>query len=203
MLSSIHPLGERSRNQRWWLTVTAHIVGSAAGGAAMGLVAAALGRAIGIVAGAAGLDSLEVARADVGLAAVAAVAVGVDLVRRRPPSPLHRQVDETWLHRYRGWVYGLGFGFQLGAGVLTIVTSASVYVVVAVAAMSASATVGLVVGTVFGTVRGLVLLTAAPARTPGALRARIDRLERRRVLARPLGVLASAAVLAAAVGSAA
>jgi hypothetical protein len=27
-----------------------------------------------------------------------------------------RQVDERWLTTYRGWVYGAGFGFQLGAG---------------------------------------------------------------------------------------
>jgi hypothetical protein len=201
MLSSIHPLGERSRNQRWWLTVTAHIVGSAAGGAAMGLAAAGLGCAVAALAGAAGLGRPGAGGAGLVLAMVAAAAAGLDLARSRPPSLLRRQVDERWLHKYRGWVYGLGFGVQLGAGVLTIVTSASVYVVLAVAWVSASPALGLLVGTTFGAVRGLVLLTAAPARTPGLLRARLDRLERRRTFARPLGVLASLAVLVPAVGA--
>ena len=35
----------------------------------------------------------------------------------------------SWLGRYRSWVYGLGFGVQLGAGVTTVVVSSAVYVV--------------------------------------------------------------------------
>ena len=33
-------------------------------------------------------------------------------------------VHEQWLTRYRGWVYGVGFGAQLGFGLVTIITSA-------------------------------------------------------------------------------
>src|SRR5436189_48466 len=36
MLGSITPLGERGRNSRWWVTMTAFVLGSAIGGAALG-----------------------------------------------------------------------------------------------------------------------------------------------------------------------
>ena len=57
-----------------------------------------------------------------------------------------RQVDEAWLGRYRGWVYGAGFGVQLGLGVVTIVTSATVYATVLLCALSGSPPVGLALG---------------------------------------------------------
>ncbi len=53
----------------------------------------------------------------------------------------HRQVDEAWIGRYRGWVVGVGFGAQLGFGVVTIVTSSTTYAVV-------------VLGLLFGNRRG-------------------------------------------------
>jgi hypothetical protein len=43
MLSSIHPPGERSRNSRWGLTLTAYLVASVVGGALMGSVAGGIG----------------------------------------------------------------------------------------------------------------------------------------------------------------
>jgi len=53
MLASINPLGERARNRRWSLTVTAYLVGSVLGGAVMGallgLVGALLGSWVGLV----------------------------------------------------------------------------------------------------------------------------------------------------------
>src|SRR2546430_17352236 len=36
MLGSITPLGERGRGSRWWLTVTAYLLGSTLGGVAFG-----------------------------------------------------------------------------------------------------------------------------------------------------------------------
>ena len=35
MLASIHPLGERARHNRFWITATAYIAGSVAGGASL------------------------------------------------------------------------------------------------------------------------------------------------------------------------
>ena len=65
---------------------------------------------------------------DVVALVVVAVALGVDVspLRRRLPTT-RRQVNEDWMGRYRGWVYGVAFGAQLGTGVATIVTSAAVY----------------------------------------------------------------------------
>jgi sulfite exporter TauE/SafE len=43
MLSSISPLGERARHSRWWLTTAAYLLGSIAGGLALGALFALLG----------------------------------------------------------------------------------------------------------------------------------------------------------------
>ena len=43
MLGSITPLGERGRGSRWGVTVAAYLVGSAAGGAALGASLGTLG----------------------------------------------------------------------------------------------------------------------------------------------------------------
>jgi hypothetical protein len=45
-------------------------------------------------------------------------------------------VNRTWLDRYRSWVYGAGFGWQLGVGVATFVMSATVYLMVVLAALT-------------------------------------------------------------------
>src|ERR1700687_389140 len=104
MLASISPLGERSRNQRYWVTVVAYIVGSTGAGALLG--------------GVLGLVGAPVARPVVALPAVSVLAVvGILFAApgfgKRVPGP-RRQVDENWLGAYRGWVYGAGFGVQLG-----------------------------------------------------------------------------------------
>ena len=44
MLGSITPLGERGRGSRWGVTVSAYLVGSAAGGAALGATLGTLGQ---------------------------------------------------------------------------------------------------------------------------------------------------------------
>src|SRR4051794_6899953 len=126
MLSSIHPLGERVRHNRWSVTVTAYVLGSAAGGAFVGAVAGSIGALFWRL----GLQvSPWVAAGTMGIALL------LDTLRR-VPGP-RRQVNEDWLHRYRGWVYGAGFGFQLGMGVTTIVTTASVYAWIVLAALAA------------------------------------------------------------------
>ena len=78
-----------------------------------------------------------------------------------------RQVDEAWLARYRGWVYGAGFGLQLGLGVVTIVTSATVYATVLLCALSGSPPVGLALGALFGLARALPVLGAGRRSTTG------------------------------------
>ena len=106
--------------------------------------------------------------------------------RRGPPSsagasdlapfgrrlPFHRrQVDELWLGRYRRWVYASGFGWQIGAGVATYIMTAAVYLLVVLAALTASPAAALAVVTLFGLLRGLAVLLSARITTPAALHA--------------------------------
>src|SRR5438067_7205502 len=142
MLSSITPLGERSRGQRFGATAASLLLGAAGAGVALGAVLGAVGAAL----------PLDATQRLLTLAAAAVVGLAVDLLPGgRLPTHL-RQVDERWLLRYRGWVYGLGFGIQLGAGVATVVTASTVYLTLAGAALAPSVGAGALVGGVFGAV---------------------------------------------------
>ncbi|PRY17244.1 sulfite exporter TauE/SafE family protein [Kineococcus rhizosphaerae] len=168
MLSSITPLGERGRASRWSVTVAFHLLGSAAGGTLLGTLLGGLG------------SLLPVPAAAVALVVVLLAAVTVAAEAGRSPwfPSWHRQVDEDWLHRYRGWVYGLGYGAQLGVGVVTIVTSPVLYLAMALMTATGGPGPGAVVGFAFGLVRALPLLAARSVTTPDRLAAVHRRLER-------------------------
>ncbi len=117
----------------------------------------------------------NVTTAQIALAAAAA-AVFERTGRSLPSVP--RQVDEDWLNEYRGWVYGAGFGFQLGAGVLTYITTAAVYVAVAASVLSGSPLAALGIMTTFGLTRGLTLVPARSIRSPQRLVEFHQRLQR-------------------------
>jgi hypothetical protein len=157
MLASITPLGERGRRSHWGITVSAFLAGATAAGAAAGALLGALGSIARPAHGALAV-----------LAAAIAVAAVLDGLPGAVPGP-RRQVDERWLDRYRGWVYGAGYGAQLGLGVTTIVSSAATYVGLLAAFLTASATSGAIVLGCFGAVRGLTPLAAAGVRTPDRL----------------------------------
>jgi hypothetical protein len=161
MLASIHPLGERARHNRWAVTAGWYVAGSVAAGSALG---ATLAATVGAALAVAGWHAGPV------LAAALCVAAGLaDAAGWRGPGP-RRQVDERWLARYRGWAYGLGFGLQLGLGIVTIVTSAAVYLTFVLAALSGSPTEGAVIGGAFGLARALPIGLVARARSAPALR---------------------------------
>ena len=80
-------------------------------------------------------------------------------------------MDERWLARYRRWIYAGGYGVQIGAGFATYIMTAAVYLVVVLAVFTGSPVQAFAVVVVFGAVRGLTILVAAPARTPDRLRA--------------------------------
>jgi hypothetical protein len=162
MLGSISPVGEASRNQRWWLTVTAYAVASTAAAAVVGVVLGAAGEAL------AGAVPVGPTSRLLTLGMVLAFAAVVDAAGRGLPS-WHRQVDERWLTTYRGWVYGAGFGAQLGLGVVTIVVSAATYAMLGAAFLSASWRDGMVIGAVFGAARSMPLLLLAGVRSTGGL----------------------------------
>src|SRR3954451_8576888 len=150
MLASITPLGERGRGASWRRTVTAYVVASTVGGAVIGAVLGALGMALHVQ------DTLWTL---VAAGLLALVAAALDLAGRLPT--VRRQVDETWMTRYRDWVYGAGFGLQLGVGGVTIVTSASLYLPGLVELMTGDPAVGALVGAAFGASRAAPLLGTA------------------------------------------
>ncbi len=160
MLSSIHPLGERAKGNSFWLTAGAHVAASAMGGAALGAVAGAVGL---------GLRPLS----DVTVVWIGAVGCGLlagaAAARWRLPT-WRRQVNEDWLTAYLGWVYGAGFGVQLGAGVVTIVTAPIVYGVVLLAVLAPSFAVATAIGSVFGVARDSTILTTATVHTTEGLK---------------------------------
>jgi hypothetical protein len=182
MLASISPLGERARGNRWGRTAAAYAAGSIA---AAGLLGALLGWA-GAVAGIPSRWSLAIF-------GVAAAAAGVvDLMAHRQIPTIRRQVNEDWLTRYRGWVYGVGFGAQLGVGVATVVTTATVYAWIVGAAVAGSAPGSAIVGVAFGVARTLPLVLVARARTARSLRRVIRAVSARATTAR---VVAAASAL--------
>ena len=92
--------------------------------------------------------------------------------------PVHmRQVNERWLDAYRPWVYGAGFGVQIGCGLATYITSAAVYLTVVLAALTGDPLAALAVGAVFGAVRGTAVTLTARVTTPSALLAFHRRFE--------------------------
>jgi sulfite exporter TauE/SafE len=188
MLTSISPLGERARGNRFWVTAAAYAAGSLLGGAAAG---AALGAVGSLFA-----DSIDDAVAYGLLAAAAVVGVVLDVAGRLPT--VRRQVDERWLSTYRGWVYGIGFGLQLGAGVVTIVTASTTYVALLAALLTGSPLAGAVVGATFGAARALPLLVTARVRSTDDL-ARLHRGVAR--AAEPAATATRAAQLAVAAGA--
>jgi hypothetical protein len=191
MLASITPLGERGRRSSWGVTVVAFLLGSTAAALAAGAAAGGLGELAvpGGLSGAARFGAL----AGAGLAATL-----IDALRDPVPGP-RRQVDERWLDRYRGWVYGLGFGAQLGLGVTTVVSSAALYVALLAALLSADPAAGAAIIGAFGLARGLTPLAAARVRRPEQLLALHAGLLRWRERTRRLVLVATAAIAALAV----
>ena len=188
MLTSISPLGEQARGNRWSLTVLWLGLGAVGGGAAVGAALGATGQA-----GAAVLDSRTRLLM---LAGACAVAAAWDLSGRRLPG--RRQVNEDWLVAYRSWVYGAGFGLQLGAAVATVVNTALVPLFMLAALLAGEATAGLAMGAAFGAARGVSLVLGRQVRTADDLRQLHRRLDRHTDRVRRLGAGIAAALGAAA-----
>jgi hypothetical protein len=162
MLASISPLGERARQNRWWLTVSYYLAASSAAGAAVGAAAAGLGDIAGLSGPWLSTSSRLMA------ATLCLIAAGSDITGRVLPP--RRQVDEGWLDRYRRWVYAWGFGAQLGAGLMTVVTSAAVPLTFALALLSARPDLGAFIGAAYGLARALPVLALVRVRHPSQLR---------------------------------
>ena len=191
MLSTITPFSERGRGHSFWATASWFISGALVGGASLGLV---MGFGAAVVGG---LHLAEDTRMWVaGIAALIAVGSDSSLLGHR--LPVHRrQVNERWLDHYRPWVYGAGFGWQIGAGLVTYITSAAVYLVVVLGVLTASPFVAVALGIWFGLLRGLAVLLTWRVRSVSDLMAFHRRFEGARRLAdRGVQVAEVAVVLA-------
>ena len=192
MLTSITPLGERGRGSHWGATVAFLVVGSLLGGLAVGA-------GLGTVGSALGLDAIEVNARAVVLAVALAVGLALDLRLGGLHLPsTRRQVNENWIGAFRGWVYGAGFGLQLGAGLLTVVTTAAVYLTFLVCLIAATVPTGALIGGLFGLLRGLTVLPARAAVDPVSLARlghRLGELEPRVRIGTSVGLGASLAIV--------
>jgi hypothetical protein len=194
MLSTITPLAEQSRGHRYRTTAAWFVVGGLVGGLTLGLGAAVLaaivswiGVAPAVAVGVGAVAALVTATSDLGLAGF------------RLPGTV-RQVNEVWLGRYRAWVYGSGFGWQVGVGLATFLMTAGVYLVIVLAALTASPVAALAICGLFGLVRGLAILLGARIRTPEELVAFHRTFDRAGEVVRGVVIatqFAAAAVLAA------
>ncbi|HEY3726063.1 MAG TPA: hypothetical protein VGL51_02745 [Solirubrobacteraceae bacterium] len=194
MLASITPLGERGRHGHWTITAAAFLLGAVAAGIAVGAALGALGALLVSGLG----DSARLTTLAVALLAAAVLDAGP----WRVLGP-RRQVDERWLDRYRGWVYGLGYGAQLGAGTVTVVTSAATYGTLLAALLTADPGRGALIAGAYGAIRGLTPLATARVHTPAQLLAFHARFQRVGGRAAWIGVAALAGgVVLAALGSA-
>jgi hypothetical protein len=197
MLSQLTPVGEASRGYRYRTTARWFVLGAVVGGATLGAVMAVLAAAVST------LDASSTALlAIAGATAVVGAAVDGGVLGFAPPF-FKRQVNEYWLTRYRAWVYGSGFGWQIGAGVTTYIMTAAVFVTIAFGALTAGPWAAFALGVGFGLARGLAVLLTARRHTTTelfALHRRFDALGepvRRAVIAVQLAVAVVAAGAAA------
>jgi hypothetical protein len=163
MLATVTPLAEHARGHRYRSTASWFVAGGLAGGATLGLAMAAL--ALGVRAAAPSTVALA---AIAGAAALLAAASDARLGAFHLPVH-HRQVNERWLDQFRPWVYGAGFGWQIGAGVVTYIKTAALYLMIVLAALTASPATALAIGALFGLVRGLAVLLGRGITSSAAL----------------------------------
>jgi MFS family permease len=159
MLSTITPMAEAGRGHRFRTTAAWFLIGSVIGGATLGALMALMGVGIG---------ALQVSSSSVlwivGVAALVAAASDGRVAGFHLPGH-DRQVNERWLDRYRYWVYGAGFGWQIGVGLATYIMTAGLYLLIFMGAAADDPLIAIGLGTLFGLVRGLAVYLAADLTT--------------------------------------
>ena len=195
MLSTITPLGEQGRGNRFGVTATWFVLGATLGGLTLGLGAALLAAIVGLLG-----ISATTALAVGGVLAVLAAAADAHLFGIAVPYH-RRQVNEYWLDDYRPWVYGGGFGWQIGVGFATYIMTSAIVLLVALAALTGEPLVALGLGALFGFVRGLGVLPGARLTTPAKLAAFHTRFDARAELSRKLVIGVQLVVAVMAIGA--
>ena len=196
MLSTITPVAEAGRGHSFRSTSKWFVIGSVAGGFTLGTLMAGItmlvaglgttpGQALWIVA----LASLLAAASDGRLA-------GFHI-------PGHdRQVNERWLDRYRSWVYGAGFGWQIGVGLATYIMTSALYLLILIGSLTAEPVFAIALGALFGLVRGLAVYLVAGLDSTERLLSFHSKFESYREAVRQSTIVIMAAVSVAAVAAA-
>ncbi len=180
MLSTLTPMAERGRGRPFLPTALAFLLGSIVGGVALGGGAAVLGAAFSL------FSPSETTRWVISALALACGGF-VDAQLIGPRLPFHRrQVNDRWLSRYRWWVYGGGFGLQVGVGIATYIMTAGVFVTIVLATLHGNPLVAVAIGAWFGLVRGLAIFVGAGVHQPADLHRLHRWFERERNAARLL-----------------
>lgn len=194
MLSTITPIAEASRGHRFRSTAAWFVVGSIVGGATLGGLMAVLAVGIGLLNPSPGAV-LWIA----GIAALLTAASDARVAGLHFPGH-DRQVNERWLDQYRSWVYGSGFGWQIGVGLATYIMTAGLYLLILMGALIDQPLVSVGIGVLFGFVRGLAVYLATNLTTRERLLTFHARFESLREPVRQAMIIAQATVAVAVVG---
>jgi len=198
MLSTITPMAEAGRGHSFRSTSVWFVAGSVAGGLTLG------GLMAGIALLVAGLEATStLALSTVAVASLVAAASDGRIAGFHLPGH-DRQVNERWLDQYRSWVYGAGFGWQIGVGLATYIMTAGLYLLILMGGLSANPWAALAIGGLFGLVRGLAVYLSAGLDSAEKLLAFHARFEswREPVRQSMIVVQASVAIIAAAAAGA-
>lgn len=192
MLSTITPMTESTRGHRFRTTACWYLAGALVGGTMLGGVIALLSAVV------AGWD-LSAPTQLLIVAAGAVVAVASDGKLFGFQLPGHdRQVNERWLDLYRSWVYGFGFGWQIGFGLSTYIMTAGIYLLIVAGALGGSLGSGFALGAVFGLIRGMAVFMTSDIKNQQSMAEFHRRFEQLRQPVRRgmIGVLAMVGVVA-------
>ena len=154
MLSTITPMAEAGRGHSFRSTSVWFVIGSVAGGLTLGGLMAAIALFV------AGLEATTTAALLIAGASSLVAAASDGRVAGFHLPGHDRQVNERWLDQYRSWVYGAGFGWQIGVGLATYIMTAGVYLLILLGGLTSPGT-ALALGGLFGLVRGLAVYLAA------------------------------------------
>lgn len=192
MLSTLTPMSERARGHRYWVTCLWYAAGGTLGGLALGALAAAPAALVEALT-----PAPETVAVVIGVVALAALATDLRITPLRLPGHT-RQVDEVWITKYRRWIYAGGFGAQIGFGFATVFMTGALYLLAVVMVLTGSPLAALLIGGLFGLVRGAAIVAGFRLDTPARLRAFHRRFEQLAPVSIGLVVVVEAAVIVAA-----
>ncbi len=155
MLSTITPMAEAGRGHSFRSTSAWFVFGSFAGGLTLGGLMGAIALSV------AALEATPATTLSIVAAASLIAAVSDGRISGFHLPGHDRQVNERWLDQYRSWVYGAGFGWQIGVGLATYIMTAGVYLLILIGGLTASPWIAIALGGLFGVVRGLAVYLAA------------------------------------------